>query len=304
MDNGHVSFVIITGLSGAGKTQSMKALEDTGYFCIDNLPPSLLPRIVELQANSSERRNYAVAMDIRGQEYFNHLEPAFDWLEGSGYPHQILFLESQDQVLVRRFSEVRRVHPLAHQGSIYDSLALERKMLAPIKRRAHVVIDTSNLKTSDLRAHLHAAVTGRAVDELMFVDLFSFGFKYGAPMDADMLFDVRFVPNPFYVPELKPMTGLDAACAKYVLDRPITQHFLSSVKQLLFDLIPHYSSEGKNRLTVGIGCTGGQHRSVAITEELSKHMSEGGYSVRARHREFAAGNVTPFVPEHTGKGVE
>lgn len=295
MDEQPVSFVIMTGLSGAGKTQSMKALEDSGFYCIDNLPPALLPGIVELQAKSKEYRPYAVAMDIRGNEYFGQLEGALEWLEKSNRPHKIVFLESRDEVLVRRFSEVRRSHPLANEESIFESIHKERHVLAPIKRRAHVVLDTSDLKPADLRAHLYAAVTGGRIDELMVVDLFSFGFKYGVPLDADMLFDVRFVPNPFYIAELKPMTGLDAPCAKYVLDRPITERFLEHVSYLILELLPHYSQEGKNRLTVGIGCTGGQHRSVAIAEELCKRLHMAGVNAQGRHREIVAGNVSTGV---------
>jgi len=290
------SFIILTGLSGAGKTQSMKALEDLGFFCIDNLPPVLLQKIIELQADSSDQRRYAIAMDIRGKEYFKQLEEALDWLERADYEHKVIFLECSDSVLVRRFSEVRRAHPLAGKGSIYESIALERKMLAPIRERSDVVIDTSGFKPVDLKAHLCTAVTGKPLDRLMLLDVFSFGFKYGAPIDADIIFDVRFVPNPYWVPDLRNTNGLDAKCSDYVFEAPIASYVVKTVCEMLVRLIPHYSSEGKSRLTIGIGCSGGQHRSVAITERLAKELREAGVNCQARHREIAAGNVS--VEEH------
>jgi len=295
------SFIILTGLSGAGKTQSMKALEDLGFFCIDNLPPVLLQKIIELQADSSDQRRYAIAMDIRGQEYFKQLEEALDWLEHTGYDHRIIFLECSDSVLVRRFSEVRRAHPLAGKGSIYESIALERRMLAPIRNRADVVIDTSAFKPVDLKTHLCTVVTGKPLDRLMFLDVFSFGFKYGAPIDADIVFDARFVPNPYWVPELKHTTGLNAECSEYIFREPIANYFVKAASEMLVRLIPYYSSEGKSRLTIGIGCSGGQHRSVAITERLVKELLEAGVNCQARHREIAAGHVV--VEENLEGGV-
>jgi len=288
MTGGDVSFVIITGLSGAGKTQSMKALEDLDFFCIDNLPPSLLPQLVELHADTAEHRKYAVAMDVRGKEYFGHLVDALNWLARSEYHYTVVFLECRDSVLVRRFSEARRQHPLSGTGSIYDSIALERRVLAPIRERSHLVLDTSDLKPVELQAHLRAAVMGTSAHEMMVVDIFSFGFKYGAPIDADIVFDVRFLPNPFYIPELKATTGLDPACAAYVLESPIAVGFMETFRDLILSLIPHYSTEGKGRLTIGIGCTGGQHRSVVIAEELVRQLAQRGVKSQVRHREIAA----------------
>ncbi|MGI6131664.1 MAG: RNase adapter RapZ [Bacillota bacterium] len=281
-----VSFAIITGLSGAGKTQSMKALEDLDFFCIDNLPPSLLPQLVELHAGAAEHRKYAVAMDVRGKEYFGHLVDALNWLARSEYHYTVVFLECRDSVLVRRFSETRRQHPLSGAGSIYDSIALERRVLAPIRERAHIVLDTSDLKPVELKAHLHAAVMGTPVHEMMVVDVFSFGFKYGAPIDADIVFDVRFLPNPFYVRDLKATTGLEPACAAYVMESPMARSFMETFRDLIVSLIPYYSREGKGRLTIGIGCTGGQHRSVAIAEELGRQLAQRGVRSQVRHREI------------------
>lgn len=292
MHPAEVTFTIITGMSGAGKTQSMKALEDLDFFCIDNLPPVLLSRLVELHsASSTERRDYAVAMDVRGKEHFQQLEQAIEWLDKSNYEYRVIFLECRDSVLVRRYSEARRNHPLAGARSIYESIAAERKMLAPIRAKAHIVLDTSDFKPQDLKAHLHAAVTGRPMHELMTVDVFSFGFKYGAPIDADMVFDVRFLPNPYYVPELKPTTGLTGECSSYVLSHPMAEEFLSTITRLLVKLVPYYSIEGKTRLTIGIGCTGGQHRSVAVAEGLAQRLQQSGISSQVRHREIKSGNV-------------
>lgn len=291
-DAARVTFTIVTGLSGAGKTQCMKALEDLDFFCIDNLPPALLPRLVEIHSSSTgESRNYAVAMDVRGREHFRELEKAIDWLDHSSYEYRIIFLECRDAVLVRRFSETRRTHPLAGVGSIYDSIAAERNMLAPIRQRAHIVIDTSDLKPQDLKAHLYTAVSDRPIHELMSVDVFSFGFKYGAPADADMIFDVRFLPNPFYVPELRNTTGLSGDCRTYVLSHPMAEEFLDTMASLVMKLIPYYSVEGKNHLTLAIGCTGGQHRSVAIADALAERLRAAGVRTQVSHRELQSGNV-------------
>ncbi|OPZ65528.1 MAG: glmZ(sRNA)-inactivating NTPase [Firmicutes bacterium ADurb.Bin506] len=298
MPRAEVTFTIITGLSGAGKTQSMKALEDLDFFCIDNLPPVLLPRLVELHsASSTERRNYAVAMDVRGKEHFHQLEKAIEWLDKSEYEYRVIFLECRDSVLVRRYSEARRNHPLAGAHSIHESIAAERRMLAPIREKAHIVLDTSEFKPQDLKAHLQAAVTGRPLYELMTIDVFSFGFKYGAPIDADMVFDVRFLPNPYYVPELRPTTGLSRDCSSYVLSHPMAEEFLRTITELLVKLVPYYSIEGKSRLTVGIGCTGGQHRSVVMAEALAKRLQDAGITSQARHREIRSGNVDAKTSE-------
>lgn len=282
-----VTFTIVTGLSGAGKTQAMKSLEDLGFFCIDNLPPALLPRLVELHEFANhENRRFAVAIDVRGQEYFRLLFEALDWLQNSERSHQILFLECSDAVLVRRFSETRRRHPLAGKESLYESISRERELLAEVRERADHIIDTSSLKPSELKERLSTLLIGRPVHESLDIDIVSFGYKYGVPMDVDIMFDVRFLPNPFYDEALKELTGNDPEVAEYVLKWPQTQEFLDRFYAMVSQLIPAYGKEGKTRLTVAIGCTGGQHRSVAIANELAERFQKDNIQVDVRHRDI------------------
>ncbi len=283
---GTMSFTIVTGLSGAGKTQAMKALEDLDYFCIDNLPPLLLPKLVEVHAQGDESRDVAVAMDVRGRGHFHNLFQALEWLEQQGYHHRILFLDCADLVLIRRFSETRRRHPLSEAASIQDSIDLERRLLADVRQRADIIVDTTASNPGELKGRLNEVLVGLPLHKLLAVDMLSFGFKYGVPTDADIIFDVRFLPNPFYIRELSGQTGLASAVAEYVLRWPQTEEFLEKFYSLLTGLIPAYSQEGKARLTVGIGCTGGKHRSVAIGEELARRLQEGGKTCRVRHREL------------------
>lgn len=285
-----VDFVIITGLSGAGKTQAMKVLEDLHFFCIDNLPPALLPRLVEMHGQSKTDRQYAIAIDIRVREYFSDLRRSLEWLENSGHSYHLIFLDCSDTVLIKRFSETRRLHPLVKGQTkaegIAENITAERRLLAEAREMAHVIIDTTDLRPMDLRVRINEIYLGLPLQDSLMVDVFSFGYKYGAPIDADIVFDVRFIPNPFYVDELRPLTGEEKSVSDYVLDFPITQLFLEKFTSLVRDLLPNYAKEGKARLTVGIGCTGGQHRSVAITLELVKRLEEMGINAGARHREL------------------
>ena len=285
-----VDFVIITGLSGAGKTQAMKVLEDLHFFCIDNLPPALLPRLVEMHGQSKTDRQYAIAIDIRVREYFSDLRRSLEWLENSGHSYHLIFLDCSDTVLIKRFSETRRLHPLVKGQTkaegIAENITAERRLLAEAREMAHVIIDTTDLRPMDLRVRINEIYLGLPLQDSLMVDVFSFGYKYGAPIDADIVFDVRFIPNPFYVDELRPLTGEEKSVSDYVLDFPITQLFLEKFTSLIRDLLPNYAKEGKARLTVGIGCTGGQHRSVAITLELVKRLEEMGINAGARHREL------------------
>ncbi|HHY10950.1 MAG TPA: RNase adapter RapZ [Firmicutes bacterium] len=288
-----VDFVIVTGLSGAGKTQAMKVLEDLYFFCIDNLPPALLPRLVDLHGQVKQARQFAIAIDIRVREYFGDLRQSLAWLENSGYSYHVIFLDCSDSVLIKRFSETRRLHPLvkgqATPESISENIAEERRLLADVREMAHVIIDTTDLRPMDLRVRLNEIYQGRPLHASLTVDLFSFGFKYGAPIDADIVFDVRFIANPFYIDELRPLTGENPAVADYVLQPPITQNFLKQFTTLVSELVPAYAREGKARLTIGIGCTGGQHRSVAIAIELARRLREKGIKADYRHRELSRG---------------
>ena len=291
----NVRFTIITGLSGAGKTQAMKVLEDLGYFCIDNLPPALLPQLVELHSQSGQDRKYAIAIDVRVREYFSDLHKALSWLDSSGHQYFLLFLDCSDSVLIRRFSETRRLHPLHKTRetpeSIEASIAAERRLLADARSIADVVLDTSDLRPMDLRQRLIEIYEGKPLHESVTVELFSFGYKFGAPADADMVFDVRFIPNPYYVDKLRPLTGEDKGVYDYVMQFPITKEFLYKAADLVATLIPAYAREGKARLTIGIGCTGGQHRSVAVAIALQKQLAELDVAATVRHRERS---VTPI----------
>ncbi len=283
----NIKIAIVTGLSGAGKTQAMKALEDLDYFCIDNLPPSLLPQLLQIHQKTDETRPLAVAMDVRGKGLFPELTGVIKWLDENKVDYTIVFLECEDDVLVRRFSETRRRHPLADQGSLYDSIAHERKLLANIRELAHVIVDTSALKPAELKAHLNTALLGGDSSQLLLsINILSFGYKYGVPNDADIIFDVRFLPNPFYIDHLKDLTGLEPEVADYVLHWPQTQAFLEKFYQLIVGLLPSYSNEGKARLTIGIGCTGGKHRSVAISRELGARLTNDGIKNQVRHRDL------------------
>lgn len=286
----NADFIIVTGLSGAGKTQAMKALEDLGIFCIDNLPPALLPRLVELQANQGgKRRKYAIAIDIRVREYFTDFRKSLEWLVQSGYSYHLIFLDCSDNALIKRFGETRRLHPLSEgqvtPESIYATIATERGLLADSRALAHDVIDTTNLRPMELRSRLNEIYQGHPLHESMAVDIFSFGFKHGAPIDADIVFDVRFITNPYYIDELRPLTGEQAEVADYVLGFPIAQNFVERFSNLLYDLMPAYGEEGKGKLTIGIGCTGGQHRSVAVAIALAQRLQEKGVRATVRHRE-------------------
>jgi UPF0042 nucleotide-binding protein len=279
--------LLVTGLSGAGKTEAMKALEDLGFFCIDNLPPSFLPQLTQLQALAEGHgRRVAVAMDVRGHSMFADLFVALDRLQSDGVRHQILFLDCADDVLVRRYSETRRRHPVQEGHSLYEHIAAERRMLAEVRDRADLVLDTTHMNAHALKERLGRIVLGREVTLDLDVDVMSFGFKHGVPLDADLMFDVRFLPNPHYDPELRPQTGLDAAVADYVFAQPETGQLVDEIHDLLVRWIPLHAAAGKARLTVAIGCTGGKHRSVAIAERLAQRLAERFPDVAAVHRDL------------------
>ena len=265
-------FVIVTGLSGAGKSQAAKVLEDYGYFCVDNLPPSLIPKFAELCATSRSLRKVALVMDIRGEEIFGDLLDQLRTLDKERIPYRVIFLDAADDVLVRRFSETRRKHPLSDRGRLVDSIIAEREELKPIRDAADVIIDTSNLTLSALKEKIGHAVAGEMQVESMTVSVVGFGFKYGIPLDADLVFDVRFLPNPNYVDALRPLTGSHPDVVAYLERSPEAQAFKGELFRFIDFLIPRFLREGKAHLTIGIGCTGGRHRSVYFANELAAHL--------------------------------
>lgn len=280
--------VVVTGMSGAGRSRALSALEDFGYFCVDNLPPSMIQQIANLAfLPESTMKRIAVACDIRGGEFFDDFLRELEVVTRSGLNPVVLFLEASDVVLINRFKESRRPHPLEEGShSLIEAIAQERKLLEPIKQRANIVIDTSELRASELRARIQNEFAGSSIAESMSVTVGSFGFKYGAPVDADIVFDVRFLPNPYYDPALKELSGLDNPVSEYVLSRPETREFLDKWEPLLKEVLPRYLAEGKLTLLIALGCTGGRHRSVAIAEETARFLGECGYRVTVVHRDI------------------
>ncbi|MDN5344665.1 MAG: RNase adapter protein RapZ [Clostridia bacterium] len=276
--------VIVTGLSGAGKTQAVRCLEDLGFFCVDNLPPSLIPGLVDLLGSplSTSISKVALVMDIRGGQFFDGLEEALAYLDGRGIPYEILFLEAADEVLVRRYKETRRRHPLSSGGQILEGIVAERQRLEELRGRASVIIDTSELTPRQLKEQLTDLF---GVRRQLVINIISFGYKYGIPLDADLVMDVRFLPNPFYIPALRPFTGHDRCVAEFVLSAPEAQQFIERFGDLLRFLIPHYQREGKSHLVIAIGCTGGQHRSVTLANRLGDLLRDQHYDVIVKHRD-------------------
>ncbi|HYM68834.1 MAG TPA: RNase adapter RapZ [bacterium] len=281
---GGVEFLIVTGLSGAGKSQAMHALEDLGFFCVDNLPPALIPKFAEIIQESQGRiRRVALVIDVRGGEFFNALDAALTGLAAMGIRFQILFLDASDEVLVRRFEETRRKHPLG--GSVLDGIRTERRRLQPLKERAHKIIDTSGLSARELREELADTFLRASGVHSLVVGVTTFGYKHGIPLDADLVFDVRFLPNPHYVETLRNLPGHSAEVREWVLQWEQTREFERRLHDLLGYLLPQYAAEGKTHLTIAIGCTGGKHRSVVVGEDLTKFLRAAGYPVRIKHRD-------------------
>jgi RNase adapter protein RapZ len=289
MSTGSVSdiqMVIITGMSGAGKTVAIQSFEDLGFFCVDNLPPTLLPKFLELMEESGNKMNkVALVMDLRSRDFFDSLFTALDDLaEKSWVTPQILFLDAKDSTLVARYKETRRAHPLAPNGLPLEGIQLERKLLEELKGRAQIIYDTSDLKPKELREKILQQFSSHA-HQTFTVNVVSFGFKYGIPIDADLVFDVRFLPNPHYIDHMRPKTGLDEEVSSYVLKWNETQKFIEKVVDLLTFMLPHYKREGKSQLVIAIGCTGGQHRSVTLAEYIGKHFSKD-YKTHVSHRDI------------------
>jgi UPF0042 nucleotide-binding protein len=279
-----VHLLVITGLSGAGKSQALQSLEDLGYFCVDNLPPSLISKFAELCSHGKVRKA-AIVCDLRGGEFFSSLAEALEELKGDGFPYEVLFLEASDGVLVGRYKESRRRHPLSPQGGILEGIQMERKKLAELRGEAHKIIDTSSLTSQQLRQQIADLFGGDPGRGRLAVSVVSFGFKYGIPLDADLLIDVRFLPNPFYVEQLRPLTGEDREVQDYIFANPVAQEFLDKYLMLLEYILPFYVKEGKRHLVIGVGCTGGQHRSVAIAERIGVFLNEHKYTMSVKHRD-------------------
>lgn len=288
MENSELELIIITGLSGAGRTQAMQSLEDQDFFCVDNLPPTFLVKFAELCAQSRGKvSKAAIVCDLRGGEFFSSLSEALNNLEKEGFRLQILFLDASDETLIRRYKESRRRHPLSPQGRVLDGIQAERQQMEDLRIRADTIIDTSNLSSQQLRrqvADLYGKVRGLGQ---MAVSVISFGFKYGIPLDADLVMDVRFLPNPFYIQGLRPLTGEDTLVQDYVFGNAMAQEFMEKYLALLEFILPNYVKEGKTHLVIGIGCTGGQHRSVAIAERVGRFLIKRQYTISIKHRDAA-----------------
>ena len=284
-----MKFVIVTGMSGAGKSTALKMLEDMGYFCVDNLPIALLPKFAELaHAPGSDISQVAVGVDIRNGRSLNEMTSVLEHLQASGVAYQILYLEASDEVLVKRYKETRRTHPLAKQGRVEDGIRQEREKLLYLKENATYILDTSQLLTRELKKALEQIFVGEKNFKNLMITVLSFGFKYGIPSDCDLVFDVRFLPNPYYVEGLKYKTGNDKEVQDFVMGYELSHTFLDKLVDMLEFLIPNYILEGKNQLVIGIGCTGGKHRSVTLANKLFEALSNcPEYGVRLEHRDVS-----------------
>lgn len=281
-------FIIVTGLSGAGKSEATNALEDMGYFCVDNLPPKLIKKFAEVcKQSKGSIDKVALVMDIRGGIFFDDLFESLSELSKEQFQYEILFLDTSDEVLVKRFKEKRRSHPLAPGGRVITGIELERQKLREVKDKADVIIDTSKYAIKDLREEMARKFGDKEMPEKqMAITILSFGFKYGIPVDSDLVFDVRFIPNPFYIPELKPFSGNDEPVKNYVMEQTETQTFLEKANDMFEFLIPNYQKEGKRQLIISIGCTGGRHRSVAIANSIYETLRANNHDVYIEHRDI------------------
>jgi UPF0042 nucleotide-binding protein len=283
--HGHTELVIITGISGSGKISALKVFEDLGYYCVDNLPTGLIPNFAELVKQSNEIEKAALVVDVREGEALKRLPGIIKELK-TQLPTTVLYLEATDDALIRRFSETRRPHPLSGQSvPVKAAITNERRELKRVRDIADVVIDTSNFNVHELRAHIQRRLEHEPSSRNILVSVVSFGYKHGVPSEADLIFDVRFLPNPHFIPEFRPFTGKHPKVAKYIRSFPQTQEFINRISELLVYLLPHYVEEGKSYLTIGFGCTGGQHRSVLIAQEVFKQLKKAGYPVKVIHRD-------------------
>lgn len=280
-----IHLVIVTGMSGAGKTVAIQSFEDLGYFTIDNMPPALLPKFLDLMSHSKDNDKIALVVDMRSRSFFSEIREILDSIEEEDHLDlKILFLDATDSELVARYKETRRSHPLATDGRVLDGIALERELLAPLKNMSQNVIDTTELTPRNLRKTITEQFASSDSQPEFRIEVMSFGFKYGLPLDADLVFDVRFLPNPYYIPELRNQTGMDAGVYNYVMDSQESEDFYKNLLGLIEPILPGYRKEGKSVLTIAIGCTGGQHRSVAFAKRLAEDLSKN-WIVNQSHRD-------------------
>ena len=286
-------FVIVTGMSGAGKSTALKMMEDIGFFCVDNLPVQLMVKFAELaNAGDSPLDKIAIGLDIRSGRALSDLPGVLAQIKQAGYAYEILFLDASEDVLVKRYKETRRTHPLAGLGRIEDGIRREMEQIAFLRKEADLIIDTSNLLTRELKLELDKIFVQNQHYESFIVTTMSFGFKYGIPRDADLVFDVRFLPNPYYDLSLRPLTGNDAVIQEYVMNCPEAEEFLNKLTDMITFLIPNYMKEGKNQLVIAIGCTGGKHRSVTVANYLHREMQALPYTAKCYHRDIDKDAVT------------
>lgn len=278
--------IIVTGLSGAGKTQAIDCLEDMGYYCIDNMPPALIKSFIELSSGGKGIDKAAFVIDVRGGKLFDDLKESLEGLQKENIDYKILYLEATDSVLMRRYNETRRSHPLSDGGPVFIGLKKEREMLGELRKQADFIIDTSSLKTAQLWSEIKHLITSEENEKTFIINIFSFGYKKGTPMAPDLMFDMRFIPNPYYIKSLRQLTGNNAKVSKYVLKHQITQDFLDKMMDMINMLVPYYMNEGKYSLNIGIGCTGGHHRSVAVANEIDRRLKAEGKRTTLVHRDL------------------
>lgn len=282
-----MNFIIVTGMSGAGKSSAINFFEDMGYYCVDNLPPILIKSFADLiVAQENKVSKVVLGIDTRGGGLFADLFDSLRELSEGGHTYEILFFDCSDAELIKRYKETRRLHPLARSERIEEGISREREILKEIKEKANHIIDTSYLLPKDTRGILYKIYCEEKAFDSMMITIVSFGFKYGIPIDADLVFDVRFAPNPYYIPEMRPCTGNDQIVSDYVMQFEVTQDFLIKLEDMVGFLIPHYKKEGKNQLVVAIGCTGGKHRSVTLANALYEFLQKKGHTVIKQHRDI------------------
>ena len=282
-----MKFIIVTGLSGSGKSEAMRALEDMGFYCVDNLPPTLIPKFAELcyQSNSTIDK-VALGIDVRGRKFFEALHESLNTLRKDKYPFEVLYLDCADDILLKRYKMTRRNHPLAINRQIPEGIKMEKAILEPLKEIADCIIDTSNMKPKDLKEEISKIYANGEINSNLTISVVSFGFKHGIPTDSDLVFDVRFLPNPYYIDELRSKTGEDQDVRDYVMNSDISNKFYEKLLDMINFLVPQYIEEGKHHLVISIGCTGGRHRSVTISNLISDELMKQGYRVVKKHRDF------------------